>query len=113
MSKEQLGTFNTYMTLTKGFICTGILYLPKVFTNGGWGFSTFSIIASAILNYWSLSMLLEVRQRLNANSYTECGKLIFGKKGEYIVNLALGISQLSFCISFLYFIIGNSVTIIV
>ena len=56
-------------------------------------------------------MLLEVRQRLNAKTYTECGKLIFGTTGEYVVNIALGISQLSFCISFLYFIIGNSVTI--
>jgi hypothetical protein len=37
-SVKKLGSFATFMTLIKAFICTAVLYLPKSFVNGGWGF---------------------------------------------------------------------------
>jgi membrane protein insertase Oxa1/YidC/SpoIIIJ len=39
----------TYFTLIKGFVCTGIIYLPKSFINGGWGFSILVFIFSMLL----------------------------------------------------------------
>ena len=35
---KKLNAFSTFMTLFKGFVCTAVLYLPKSFVNGGWGF---------------------------------------------------------------------------
>lgn len=35
---QKLGPFATYMSLLKGFVCCGILALPKSFENGGWAF---------------------------------------------------------------------------
>ena len=87
-----LGPCGTFMTLMKGFICTGILYLPNAVLKGGWGFSAVMLIFSACFTYYCSLLLLEVRKKINANSYTECGSKIFGIKGKRLVNLALASS---------------------
>jgi proton-coupled amino acid transporter len=87
-----LGPLGTYLTLMKGFVCTGILYLPNAFLMGGWAFSSCAMIISAILSYYCMLLLLEVKAKINANSYTECGLRIYGKAGKNIVNLFLALS---------------------
>jgi len=34
----KIGTFGTFMSLLKGFVCTAILYLPDSFKQAGWLF---------------------------------------------------------------------------
>lgn len=35
---KKIGTFATFMSLLKGFVCTAILYLPDAFKQAGWLF---------------------------------------------------------------------------
>lgn len=107
-----LGPVATFFTLIKGFVCTGILYLPKGFVNGGWGFSIFSLVFTACLSYYSSLLILEVRLKTKSKSYTECGEKVFGNKGRIIVNIPLAASQIGFVCAFLYFILENCTNIV-
>ena len=51
----------TYFTLVKGFVCTAILYLPRAFYKGGWGFSLFSLTLSLYLTLLCIQKILECR----------------------------------------------------
>jgi len=61
---EKLGTCASFLTLIKGFVCTGILYLPKAFINGGYAISMAFMIGSAILTIYCAMLLLEVRKKV-------------------------------------------------
>ena len=73
-SVAKLGTFATYLTLMKGFICTSILYLPKGNTiNGGYGFSNICMLSSMTLTIFCALKVLQVTEKCNAGSYTQLG----------------------------------------
>jgi amino acid permease len=93
--------------LIKGFVCTGVLYLPNSFLNGGWGFSTLTLVVMGAFTYYCSILVLEVRQKIGAKSYTHCGKLLFGKSGVFCVNFTLALSQISFTIGYIYVMLNN------
>ena len=70
---KKLGACGSFLTLIKGFVCTGVLYLPKSFINGGYGISIAMMIASALLTTYCSMLLLEVRKKVNCSNYTELG----------------------------------------
>lgn len=39
----KIGPLKTFFTLFKGFVATGVLFIPKGFRNGGWLFSTIAL----------------------------------------------------------------------
>lgn len=78
--------------LLKGFICTGILYIPKNFLNGGWGFSLIAMVLSYILTAICAFKLLEARKKCGAKSFTDLGAAAYGKGGRIAVDVALAIS---------------------
>jgi proton-coupled amino acid transporter len=55
---HKLGPISTFVTLIKGFVATGVLYLPKSFVNGGWGFSILALIVSCICTTHCAMLLL-------------------------------------------------------
>lgn len=70
---KKLGPVKTYFTLLKGFICTGILYLPKQVAEGGYLFSIIGLFASYVLTTICMFKLLETRAKLNGGSFTDIG----------------------------------------
>ena len=69
-----LGQLATGFTLFKGFVCTGILYMPLSFVNGGWLFSVVALILALLLTLYCIKLLLEVRQKLGGNlSFSDIG----------------------------------------
>lgn len=75
---EKLGPCKTYITLMKGFIGSGILYLPNAYYVGGWGFTSVSILTSCIMSVYCVNLLLEAKEKLNANSYMDIGTKTLG-----------------------------------
>ena len=73
-----MGFAATFFTLFKGFVATGVIYLPRSFINGGWGFQIVSLIASGLLTLYCAFLLLEVRAKLKADSFTEIGEKLYG-----------------------------------
>lgn len=88
----------------KGFVCVGILYVPKAFVNGGWLFTMGALVASALCTCYCSHLLLDAKAAAKADSYTALGKACYGTTGEMLVNLAVGSSQIGFTIGFVYFI---------
>ena len=42
----KIGPAKTFFTLIKGFVAAGVLFLPKGWRNGGWLFSTITLLLS-------------------------------------------------------------------
>ena len=60
----KLGPYATAFTIFKGFVCTGILYMPKDFINGGYLFSGICIAAALFLTLYCAKLLLEVSEKV-------------------------------------------------
>lgn len=104
---KKLGTCQTFMTLIKGFVCSGCLILPKSFINGGWVFQIAMLIFSGIYTMYCAKLVLECRQKMNASSYPELGYKAYGKCGKFAVDLALWFSQTGFCFAYVFFVKEN------
>jgi proton-coupled amino acid transporter len=53
--------------MLKGFLVTGILFLPKGFRNGGWAFSSFSMFFSATLTFICILKLIDLKKKVGGN----------------------------------------------
>jgi proton-coupled amino acid transporter len=100
----KLSIMRTYFTLLKGFICTGILYLPQQFYYGGWGFSAIAMILSYIFTLICALKLMEARKVVNKTSFTEIGFCAYGKTGRILTEVSLAVSQTGFVCAYVYFI---------
>ena len=100
-----LGPLATGFTLFKGFVCTGILYMPLSFVNGGWLFSAVALVLALLLTLYCIKLLLEVRQKLGGSpSFSDIGLQTAGKTGKLLVDISLFGSQTGFTCAYIYFI---------
>ena len=96
-----------YFSLLKGFVCTGILYMPKNFKNSGWLWGVIAMFVSFLLTQICADKLLQARKRFPRASFTDLGKLSMGRPGQYMVDIFLSIAQIGFLIGQTYFIASN------
>ena len=89
---KKLGPTATFLTLIKGFVCTGCLYLPKSFINGGWTFQIAMMLVSCAVTLYCAELLLQTRKKLGVTSYTEIGYATYGTAGKVSVDIALVLS---------------------
>lgn len=89
---KKLGACETYITLLKGFVCTSVLYLPKSFVNGGWGFQAISLLISMSISIVCCNLLLDTKKEVKASSYTEIGLKTYGNLGKHAANLFISLS---------------------
>ena len=93
----------TVFTIFKGFVCTGILYMPRDFVNGGYGFSSITILGCLFFTLYCASLLLEVYGKVGG-SLPDIGMAIYGKPGRIAVEISLFSSQFGFVCAYVYFI---------
>ena len=102
---KKLGPCSTYMTVFKGFMSVGVLYLPLNFFKGG---LTFSLVCFLIAGFFTLNcvhLLLQVRAKTEYRSFAEMGINIIGPWSLHLIHFILTACQLSFCLAFVYLII--------
>lgn len=98
----------TAFSLFKGFVCTGILYMPKNFINGGWAFSPVAMLFAMIFTLYCTKLLLITRKKLGGSlSFSEIGQETLGNTGRILVDITLVGSQVSFVTAYVYFISKN------
>lgn len=108
-----LGPIATGFTLFKGFVCTGILYMPISFVSGGYGFSAISIVLALLLTLYCIKLLLDTRQLLGGElSFSDIGTACYGKTGKLMVDISLFASQTGFTCAYIYFIANQTMLII-
>jgi proton-coupled amino acid transporter len=89
----KIGPVATFFVLLKGFIGTGILFLPKGFRNGGWAFSIGAILFSLVLSLACILMLIKTRSTVRGGaSFSELGQKSMGKFGKIVVDICLAAS---------------------
>ena len=104
--KKLVRLVQTFFTLLKGFVATGVLFLPKGWRNGGWLFSSLALVASCILTIITSLKLLEIRQKYKL-SYSEIGRKAYGLPGKVAVDFFLAFTQTIFVCAYITFIVDS------
>lgn len=100
------GTTQTFFTLLKAFIGTGIMFLPKAFSNGGILFSSLCLVFIAAISMWAFHLLLKCRTAVGGG-YGEIGQAISGDKMRSVILASITLSQLGFVCTGLVFVADN------
>jgi len=103
---KKLGAIATAFSIFKGFVGTGILYMPLNFVNGGYVFSPVALVLSVLLTLYCSKLLLETREKVGG-SFSEIGLKTLGPKGKILVDIMLATSQIGFVTAYIYFICSN------
>jgi proton-coupled amino acid transporter len=107
----KLSNTMTFFTLLKGFIGTGVLFLPNGFYNGGWLFSSIALTCSMLLTLSCITLLMSVAGK-QSTSYSDLGRRSMGQIGKFLCDLTLALSQTGFVIGHIVFILQNSRSIV-
>jgi len=113
-SSSQAGTASegkTLFLLLKAFIGTGILFLPKAFSNGGLLFSLFLLALCGWLSYFAMILLVRCSEKFGG-SYGDIGKLLFGKSFKYMIQFSISLAQNGSCCAYIIFVLQNIKSII-
>ena len=114
-------TMSILGTIFKIFIGSGVLFLPKAFSNGGWLFSVLSMLVMAVItNIAMMKLVCTICSQLlirlthactitsikvacravmtpNERSYGAMGHRVAGALGQAAVNVSVVLSQIGFC----------------
>lgn len=100
------GTTKTFFTLLKAFIGTGIMFLPKAFSNGGLAFSSVTMVLVSAVTMLSFHLLLQCKQR-HSGGYGELGEAIAGSRMRNLIMGSITFSQLGFVCAGIVFVAEN------
>ena len=86
-------------TIFKIFIGSGVLFLPKAFSNGGWLFSVIAMLVMAIITNVTMMKLVACRAVMASKerTYGAMGYRVAGARGQLAVNVSVVLSQIGFC----------------
>lgn len=96
-----------FFTLIKGFVGSGILFLPNGFSNAGWFFSIGALLLSMWMTLASILLLLKCSAVVQG-SFSDIGKQALGKWGKYSCDVTLALSQTGMTCAGVAFICQNS-----
>lgn len=99
-------TTKTFFTLLKAFIGTGIMFLPKAFSNGGLAFSSITMVLVSAITMLSFHLLLQCKQR-HSGGYGELGQAIAGSRMRSLIMGSITFSQLGFVCAGIVFVAEN------
>ncbi|CAI2365133.1 unnamed protein product [Moneuplotes crassus] len=102
----KMGKIQTFFTLPKGFMGTGLLFMPNGYSNAGWMFGTASIVASMVITMVCGLLLIQVADKYKG-TFSELGFLAMGNPGRYICDIVLALSQAGFVTVHIVFISQN------
>jgi len=94
-SSSQTGTASegkTLFLLLKAFIGTGILFLPRAFSNGGIIFSLILLAISGWLTYLTMILLIRCSEKFGG-SYGDIGKQLYGKPFKIMIQGSIALTQ--------------------
>jgi len=113
-SSSQTGTASegkTLFLLLKAFIGTGILFLPKAFSNGGLIFSLILLALSGWLTYLTMILLIRCSEKFGG-SYGDIGKQLYGKPFKIMIQGSIALTQSGFCCAYIIFILQSIKSIV-
>lgn len=104
---RKLSPRETYIALIKGYCASVVLMLPRVFQNGGLGVTPIFIITSAVISTYCVGKLVDTGLAKQLYSYSLIVERAFGKKGRFILDFMIALTQFSFTIAGIIFIVSS------
>ncbi|OWB78389.1 hypothetical protein B5S32_g2583 [[Candida] boidinii] len=108
--REHRGTASTmksFFLLLKGFIGTGVLFLPRAFLNGGLTLSILFLIFFALLSFWCYLILVYSKVATGVSSFGDIGDLLYGKSMKILILASIVLSQIGFVAAYTVFTAEN------
>ncbi|RLV93436.1 Vacuolar amino acid transporter 4 [Spathaspora sp. JA1] len=96
-----------YLLLLKAFVGTGVLFLPKAFSNGGLLFSILTLIFFALLSFWCYLILVYTKIATKLSSFGEIGLKLYGNWLQRLILSSIIISQIGFVAAYIVFTSQN------
>ncbi|KAK4223363.1 putative amino acid transporter [Podospora fimiseda] len=103
------GVIKTFFTLIKAFVGTGIMFLPKAFSNGGLLFSSLAMLGVSAISMWAFHLLLECKGKYGGG-YGEIGHTIAGQRMRNLILASIAMSQIGFVCAGIVFVAENMLT---
>ncbi|KAJ2008591.1 hypothetical protein H4R26_000064 [Coemansia thaxteri] len=95
-----------FFLLLKAFVGTGVLVLPKAFSNGGLLASALTMLAVAWYAWHCMIILGEVYLRVGG-SYGDLGAKLFGNWARQLITVSILLAQIGFCSAYTIFVATN------
>ena len=108
--KRKMTPFETYIALLKGYCAIGIFIMPKAFLNGGWAASMIMEVVSAVVTTFCAVQLVKCGLEFKLFSYSLIVEKALGMKGRVVLDIMISVTQFSFTISQLTFLISSCKT---
>lgn len=106
-SKRKSSTKKAILLLLKSFVGTGVLFLPKGFQNGGWMFSSVSLLFFAVVSYYCFILLIDTKTEVRVDGYGELGAYLFNSTLKNTVLASIVLSQIGFAAAYTVFTATN------
>ncbi|SCU93979.1 LAFA_0F19218g1_1 [Lachancea sp. 'fantastica'] len=100
-------TFKAVLLLLKAFVGTGVLFLPRAFHNGGWAFSSISLLVCGALSYYCFLLLINAKDKQKVSGYGDLGRTTFGPSMEIAILVSIVLSQIGFVAAYAVFTATN------
>lgn len=104
---HKVSTSKSVMLLLKAFIGTGVLFLPKSFSNGGVLFANAMLGLFSVLSYICFVRLVSCRVLTGVSSYGDIGLMVFGSAFRNVILAAIVLSQIGFSSAYIVFVAEN------
>ncbi|ANB13753.1 Avt3p [Sugiyamaella lignohabitans] len=95
------------MLLLKSFVGTGVLFLPKAYSNGGLLFCSVLLVFVSLISYWCFLLLIESKNRVGGGSFGDIGGVLYGPRMRQLILFSIVISQIGFAAAYIVFVSEN------
>ena len=105
--KGKASTMKSFFLLFKSFVGTGVLFLPKAFSNGGLLLSTGLLLFFATLSFFCYLILVQAKEKTGVSSFGDIGGILYGKYAKFFILASIVLSQLGFVATYIVFTAEN------
>jgi len=100
-------TLKAFLLMLKSFIGTGVLFLPKAFSNGGLMFSISMLAIFGIYSYYCYYILVTSKTATKVSSFGDIGGKLYGQWMKVLILSSLVLTQIGFACAYIIFTTGN------
>ncbi|CDK26302.1 unnamed protein product [Kuraishia capsulata CBS 1993] len=106
-NSKKVSNHKATLLLLKAFIGTGVVFLPKSFSNGGLLFCNVMLLIFSFVSYYCFVILVGCTTSTGVRGYGELGEKLFGPAVKLAILASLVMSQLGFSSAYTVFVAEN------
>ncbi|GMM44898.1 Avt3 protein [Pichia kluyveri] len=104
---SKTSSLKAFFLLIKAFIGTGVLFLPKAFSNGGLLFCIIILIIFSVLSYYCYLVLAQSTVATGISSFANLGGSLYGSYLKVLILVSIILTQIGFVAAYTIFTAEN------